>query len=113
MSVSYDSFVNDYHPSISQQQLEKECEYSVQLALSEKMTKWDDVGPHLLGKKWEQLKEVIDCDEQGVKGKNRGLLRLWKQHYGSKATYEELIRALLSAGRTDLAEVVWQAVGES
>ena len=111
MSVSYDTLVGRYR--LSRRELGVECGFNVQLALAEKLSKWRNVGPYLLGEKWETMVEEIEHGKQDEKGKRLALLQRWKEVYGSEATHETLIRALLLADRTDLAEVVCQRVGES
>ena len=110
MSVSYDSLVEKY--GLSPRELGAECGFNVQLTLAEKLSQWRNVGPYLLGEKWETVKEEIEHGKQDEKGKRLVLLQRWKEMHGSEATHETLIRALLLAERTDLAEVVCQAVGE-
>ena len=114
MSVSlYASLVDRYR--LSRRQLETECLYSVDLALANKLTQWRNVAPYLLPRRWKTIVDEIDNapGPLSVKSKRLELLERWKEIYGSEATHEKLIRALLSAERTDLAEVVCGAVGES
>ena len=110
-SVSYDGLIEKY--CLSRPQLQVECVFCVQFELAKRLSEWRNVGPHLLGEKWEQKREEIKDMRQDEKESRLELLRRWKQTYRSEATYEKLIRALLSAGRTDLAEVVCQEVGKS
>lgn len=110
-SVSYDGLVEKY--CLSPPQLQTECVFCVQFELAKRLSEWPNVGPHLLGENWEQKREEIKDARQDEKERRLELLRRWKQTYRSEATYEKLIRSLLSAERTDLAEVVCKAIGES
>ena len=113
MSVSYDSLVDRYR--LSRRQLETECLFGVRFTIANKLTHWRNVAPHLLAERWEQIAEEIEHElgPGDEMAKRHLLLQRWKEIYGSEATHEQLIRALLSAERTDLAEVACGAVGES
>ena len=49
----------------------------------------------------ENIKSQGDMDKQKIR-----MLECWKQRRGSMATYEAMVRTLLTIGRTDLAEEV-------
>lgn len=49
----------------------------------------------------ENIKSQGDMDRQKIR-----MLECWKQRRGSMATYEAMVRTLLTIGRTDLAEEV-------
>ena len=69
---------------------------------------WKLVGPHLGLSKGEI--EAIDRDGNTEEEKRLLMLQRWKQALVFKATYKELVNALLSVRRADVAVKVCQAV---
>ena len=72
---------------------------------------WKLVAPHLSLGKGEI--EAIDEDGTSEEGKRLLMLQRWKQALVFKATYKELINALLSVRRADLAVKVCQTVSSA
>ena len=96
---------------LSTQQLSQECSFKVMLKLSTNLDRWRNIAPYLLDEKSTSVVDEInqnhDLDD---KGKRLKLLERWKELRKSDATYEALIRVLLSAERRDLAEVVAETI---
>ena len=98
---------------VSGQMRNKKCSWDVLLAVAKKMTDWRSVVPYLLPEKGKEVEdEIINDSGYSVRGKRRRLLERWIEIDASHATYEKLVRALISAERTDLAEIVCKKIGE-
>lgn len=89
---------------ISQEQLKQPVTEEHSLEISLKMTKWEDCASAL--KLSETQIEDIDTENRTPHGKRLAVLRVWQQTYGSTATYEILIDALLKIKMRKMAEFV-------
>ena len=121
MAVSARTLTTDLHRAkrlvkkykISEQNLKEKCHSDVRLAVASELTKWRNVAPYLLQERCHVAVDAIDCEPNlDEEGKRKKLLERWGEICGSEATHEKLIGALVSAGKTDLAEIVCQAIGE-
>ena len=89
---------------ISQEQLKEQVTSEHTGIISQEMTKWED---------WAWALELTPTQVEGIDRENRtmhtkrlAVLRVWKEIFGSTATYEKLVDALLNIKMRKMAEFV-------
>ena len=93
----------DITVGISQEQLKQRVTEEHTREISLKMTKWEDWASAL--KLTPTQIEDIDANRT-MHGKRLAVLRVWEESFGSTATYEKLIDALLKFKMRKMAEFV-------
>ena len=90
--------------------VDRECTNEDILAFGDFCDPWMEVGLYL-GLDSAEL-SAIDEDNRTVSLKRLGTLQKWKSRLAFKATYRELITALLKCGKTDQALKVCQILAQ-
>ena len=94
----------DITNGISQEQLMQQVTREHAREISLKMTKWEDWASALDLSPTQR--EEIDRENRTMHTKRLAVLRVWKETFGSTATYEKLIDALLELKLRNSAEFV-------
>lgn len=102
---TYESTLDHY--GLVDSQLNVICDESVLRRLAPKLNRWREVSVYL--KLETSVVDSVDGERLNEAGKRYRLLECWKQIYGHKATYGQLVRCLLEAARADLAGIVCEA----
>ena len=95
---------------ITKETLEQPCSDEDTVAIAGEITNWQVLAP-LFGLTSVDEENILQ-NNHSVQLQRREMLRTWKQHFGSKATYGTLAEALYKAKRVDLVEKVIKLLRE-